>query len=471
MDALLAIDLGTSRLKVAAFAPSGELLQQAAVRHKPEGDGQNADGWWRDTVALIGEVVSGRLKPSDIIGVSLCGRGGAGVFLDRDGNVLAHPWEDQRHAGELAKLRAWRQEEDRHLANYGAALVAKLLWLREHDKNLAGRCRFALYGKDFLLFRLTGAHMTDWSSGPDAPQWDPRLHEDFDLPAHLLPKPALPWEIAGHLTARAARETGLPEGIPVAVGAHDGICANVGAGATRPGEYAITLGTHAVVRTPSIDPPPDAYRFYSLPPDRHVIGGNAIEGGRSVDWLLDMTHPGDRQAAYASAEQAAGQIEPGADGVRFLPFLRGQVAPELRPNAGGAFLGLRLHHGPPTLHRAVLEGVSFAIADILDQIEGWCGTPARIRLTGGGAQSGIWPQILANILGNPLELAEAAEGRGAAIFLAMALGLHGHYDAAADAMVRNLRRVQVQSDSAHRYTEIRHHWQQVREATKALDSL
>ena len=455
---------------MAAFAPNGELLQQAAVRHKPEGDGQNADRWWRDTVALVRDV-TGRLKPNDIVGVSLCGRGGAGVFLDRDGDVLAQPWDDQRHARQLARLREWRQQEGRHLSNYGAALVAKFLWLRDNDRSLAGRCRLALYGKDFLLFRLAGAHATDWSSGPDAPRWDPSLHEDFDLPSHLLPEPALPWEVAGQLTAAAARETGLPEGVPVAVGAHDGICANVGAGATRPGEYAITLGTHAVVRTPSIDPPPEAYRFYSLPPDRHVIGGNAIEGGRSVDWLLDMIHPGARPGAYASAEQAAERVEPGADGVRFLPFLRGQVAPELRPDAGGAFLGLGLHHGPAALHRAVLEGVSFAIADIFDQIEGWCGPASRIRLTGGGAQSALWPRVLANVLDRPLELADAAEGRGAAIFLAMALGLHDHYDEAADGMVGNLPRVAAQPESAHRYREVRQHWQQVREVTKALDPL
>ena len=456
---------------MAAFAPSGELLQQATVRHKTSAEGQDANLWWRDTTRLIGELLSGRVAASDVVGVSLCGRGGAGVFLDRTGQVHAHPWDDQRHAEELARLRAWRQD-GRHLANYGAALVAKFLWLRSQAPEVARRCHYALYAKDFLLHRLTGAHVTDWSSGPDAPQWDPRLREDFDLPPDLLPTPALPWQIAGRVTAAAARETGLPEGIPVAVGAHDGICANVGAGATRPGEYAITLGTHAVVRTPSLEPPPDAYRFYALPPDRHIIGGNAIQGGRSVDWLLDITHRDGPEGAYASADEAAAIIEAGTDGVRFLPFLSGQVAPELRPAASGAFLGLALRHGKAALHRAVLEGVSFAIADIVEQVVGWCGPPTRIRLTGGGASSTLWPQILADILGTPLECSdEAVEGRGAAIFLAVALGLQPDYDTAADAMVPTPRRIEANANAATRYREVRQHWQQVRDATRVLDDL
>ena len=218
------------------------------------------------------------------------------------------------------------------LSNYGAALVAKYLWLRGQDAGAGRRCRYALYGKDYLLFRLTGAHMTDWSSGPDAACWDSHLFEDFGLPANLLPEPALPWHIAGPLTAEAAREMGLPAGTPVAVGAHDGICANVGADAARPGDYAITLGTHAVTRAVTAERPPGAYRFYAMPLDRHVIGGNAILGGRSLDWLLDLTHgPAERDHAYRAAQAQAELIPAGADGVSFLPFLAGQVAPEARP--------------------------------------------------------------------------------------------------------------------------------------------
>ncbi len=148
---LVCIDLGTTRLKVAAFTPEGELLQQVATRHKETPDGQNPTQWWRDAAAAIRS-----LRVDNAAGLSLSGRGGAGIFLDRDGNVLAGPWADDRHAAELRRLYAWRS--GRFLPNYGAALVAKYLWLRDHHAGLARRCRYALYGKDYVLFRLTVTH-------------------------------------------------------------------------------------------------------------------------------------------------------------------------------------------------------------------------------------------------------------------------------------------------------------------------
>ncbi|MCY3810342.1 MAG: FGGY-family carbohydrate kinase [Gammaproteobacteria bacterium] len=463
---LISIDLGTTRLKVSSFSTAGRLLAQVVKRHAA-GD-ERADGWWRDTTDALR-----RLDTADVLGISLSGRAGVGVFVDRGGNVLADAWSDDRHAEQLARLRAWRTETGRPLSNYGAALVAKYAWLREHAIGRARRCRLALYGKDFLLFRLTGAHCTDWSSGPDASAWDAALVRDWDLPAGLLPRPALPWQVAGRLTGAAARETGLAVGTPVAVGAHDGVCANVGAGAIGPGDYAITLGTHAVTRTISARAPAGATRFYAMPPDRHVIGGNAILGGRALDWLLDISAGAtDREQAYREAESMAAAVPPGADGVSFLPFLGGQVAPERRPHARAGFAGLRLGHGRGAMTRALFEGVGFAVADIVDQVATWCGAPNRIRLTGGGAASPVWRQILADILDHAVEASDdAVEGRGAAIFLAVALGLYADYAAAAAAMVPPGQRVEPGPAAAAAYRDLRARWHVVRDTMRALDGL
>ena len=462
---LISIDLGTTRLKVSSFSTTGRLLAQVVKRHPA--DDQRADDWWRDTTDALR-----RLDAGDVLGVSLSGRAGAGVFMDGGGNVLADAWAGDRHAEQLARLRAWRTETGRPLSNYGAGLVAKYVWLREHASDRARRCRFALYGKDFLLFRLTGEHCTDWSSGPDAPAWDAALVRDWHLPVELLPKPALPWQVAGHLTDAAARQTGLAAGTPVAVGAHDGVCANVGAGAIEPGDYAITLGTHAVTRTISASAPAGATRFYAMPPDRHVIGGNAILGGRALDWLVDIIAGAtDREQAYREAGSLAAAVPPGADGVSFLPFLGGQMAPERRADARAAFAGLRLAHGRGAMFRALLEGVGFAVADIVDQVATWCGVPNRIRLTGGGAASPVWCQILADILDHGVEASdEAVEGRGAAIFLAVALGLQADYATAAAAMVPPGQRVEP-GPAAPAYRDLHARWHVVRDTMRPLDGM
>ena len=167
----------------------------------------------------------------------------------------------------------------------------------------------------------------------------------------------------------------------------------------------------------------------------------------------------------------AAAVPPGADGVSFLPFLGGQVAPERRPDARAAFAGLRLGHDRAAMVRALFEGVGFAVADVVDQVATWCSPPDRIRLTGGGAASFLWRQILADILDHAVEASDdAVEGRGAAIFLAVALGMHADYTAAAAAMVPTAQRVDPGPDAAT-YQDLRARWHVVRDTMRALDEL
>jgi sugar (pentulose or hexulose) kinase len=464
-DILLGIDLGTTRLKVSAFSLDGNLHHQSAKRHREHRDDLGAwqapDDWWLDTAELVRTTVAAA-APCRVAGLSLSGRAGAGIFADAAGSVLVPPWTDARH-------RTWQRRLREHpaagaVAPYATALAAKYLWVREQNPELASRIRHAFHAKDFLLYRLTGAHLTDWSSGPDGPHWPLSMLEAFDVDPTLLPAPALPWQLAGHLTTDAAAALGLPAATPVAVGAHDGICANVGVGAARPGDCAITLGTHAVVRQVTASHVAGGNRFYGLPPDRHVIGGNALMGGRAADWFLDLLGIGEaeRESAFARMDDAAAALPVGADGVRFLPFLGGQVAPRVRPRARAAFAGLGLQHGAAHAYRAVLEGTAFAVREIFDQVSGWCGEPRRVRITGSGARSPVWRDILAGVLERPIEYSDAAvEGRGAAIFLAVALGMHPDYDTAADAMVPVLGVAEPDSSQADAYRTALADWRRV----------
>lgn len=472
-QALLSIDLGTTSVKVAAFAPDGVLYQQLTRRHTDHSSGertwQDANSWWEDVAGLIRELLAGS-TPWEILGVSLSGRGGAAVFTDARGKVLAHPWSDARHHAESHQLYQWR-DEGRHLSNYGAAFLAKYLWLVGDEPTLAEKIVHGFYAKDWLLYRLSGSHRTDWSSGPDARAWDPAIAE-LGIPATLLPEPGLPWELAGTVTREAAEITGLAEGTPVALGAHDGICANIGAGATRPGDFAITLGTHAVVRAVVDEVPSTAYRFYSLPEFRHIVGGNAVMGGRSADWFVDLTNSAgqSRVQRFAEMDEAAGRVAIGADGVRFLPFLLGQVAPVRRSGARGMFAGLGIEHGQAHLYRAVLEGAAFAVRGIFDQVVNWCGPPERIRMTGSGATSAVWTQILADILNEPLGLSDqAVEGRGAVVCLAVALGMFNNIDEAADVMVPLRGAAVPDPKRVAAYRDVYLHWCEINELSRAFD--
>jgi len=479
-DLFVSIDLGTTRLKVAAYRHDGTLAHQVVRRHSEEmaagDDGgarfrwQRADGWWADTVSAIRELLA-VVPGTGIRGIGLSGRGGAAVFADEAGRVLADPWSDNRHRDQARALTAWRRDGI-WLSNAGVQLIAKYLWLRAHRPALAAEICRAFYAKDYLLFRLTGAHVTDWTSGPDAPAWD-RALDRWELPVTLLPTPALPWTLAGELRAATAAELGLAAGLPVAVGAHDGLAANIGAGAIHPGDCALTLGTHGVVRMVTDAEPPGAYRFYGFPPTRHVIGGNALLAGRSADWLLELvgSEPAspDRASVYAELERSAERAGPGAGGVRFLPFLSGRVSPEFRPSARAVFAGLELAHGRGELYRAVLEGAAFAMTDIFDQVRGWCGEPRHLRATGGGAESLLWMRLLTAMLDRPVGLGgPGVEGRGAAMCLAVALGLYPDLESAGDAMVRLQMVVEPERELVTRYREIREEWQSLSRLSRQL---
>lgn len=468
-ELLLSIDLGTTRLKVAAYAPDGTLAHLVHRRHEASGRAggeQSAEGWWAATVSAVRELVQA-LPEHRILGIGLAGRGGAAVFADKSGNVVADPWSDGRHREEAATLRSWR-EDGIWLSNYGLQLIAKYQWLRANEPERAEQIHRGFYAKDWLLYRLTGVHMTDWTSGPDAPEWDVRLGE-LALPVSLLPTPALPWSLASTLTRAAAEALALPADTPVAVGAHDGLAANIGAGVVENGTCAITLGTHAVVRMVMDECPAGAYRFYGCPPHSHIIGGNAVLAGRSVDWFLGL-NGSDADAPYDQFEAEAAAVAAGADGVRFLPFLAGQVAPESRPGARALFAGLNLDHTQAHLYRAVLEGGAFAIADIFDQVRGWCGQPSLVRATGGGSESRLWMALLASIIDTPIELSGAGvEGRGAAACLAVALGHHPDIDSAISAMVRPERVATPEPELVAGYRSIRGDWQALNQLSRGYE--
>lgn len=475
---LLGIDLGTTRLKVAALTLDGRLLAVEAERNAEHRDGERA---WQDPVEWWGAVgrLSRRLvaRPElaghSVGGIGLSARAGGFVPVDGSGDPLAASWSDQRHRGELARLVAWRAG-GAHLSNYAAGLVAKYQWLRAHEPDHAARCERLLYAKDWLVYRMTGRAVTDPTSGPDAADFDRAAIATLDVAPGLLPEVAAPWALAGTLTVAAARELGIAPGTPVAVGGHDGICANVGAGAGAPGTFAITIGTHAVIRAVTTAVPAGAYRFYGLPPDRHIIGGNALMAGRAADWFLDTwagADGDDRSALFARMDAEAERVPAGARGVRFLPFLAGQVAPEARPGARAAFAGLGIEHGRADLYRAVLEGGAFGIRAIWDQVRGWCGDPSLVRFTGSGALSATWRQIIVDAIDWPCEVVDGyAEARGAAIYAAVAIGAYPDVDSAAEAMVHPSARVEPSADGVAAYRALYARWRELSDAMRPLDA-
>lgn len=418
---IVVFDLGTTRLKVSAFSFSGQLLGQSSSRNVIHTEGskswQSAQEWWGQCVSGFKELVHEyELQTHHIAGFSVSGRAGACIFVGKDNEILAEPWSDNRHRAESLELN--HSHADSSL--YANTLIAKYLWLAKHQPRDAEKTVKLLYAKDFLIFKLTGEFVTDPSSGPDGFEW----HTDIDRT--LLPAVELPWTIAGTLTTEAAAELNLKPGTPVAVGAHDGICANTGAAMIGEKDYALTLGTHAVCRTVTKASHRHAHRFYCYPPDRHVYGGNTLYAGRMIDWALTtlLGHTNDLTPGQLEELNAViASVPVGAGGVTFLPYSGGQVSPESRAAGNGVFHGMDLTSSTPELLRAVFEGTAVAVMRSYRQLAQDLGDATAITLTGGGIVFTAWLGLLADLLESPLRITDSScEGRGAAIFCGMAIG-------------------------------------------------
>jgi xylulokinase len=446
----LGLDLGTSSAKAVVADTGGRVLAQAsagyAVSSAKAGYAESdpAD-WWNAMRACAREAVlaavhAGGARPAAI---GLSGQMHGLVLASADGEALrpALLWADSRATG---ALRAYRRLEPAALARLANPLAPGmtgplLMWVAEHEPGTYRGARWALAPKDWLRARLTGethAEPSDASASLlyDVPgdRWDLEvvgaLGLDAGLLAPVLPSAGAP---AGHLTAGAAAELGLPAGIPVAAGAGDTAAAALGTGIGL-GEIQLTVGTGAQVLRPLAAPASRADAgvnlYRSATPDGWYQMGATLSAGLSLNWVREVMNASWAEL-YASADRPGRPHDP-----IFVPHLSGERTPYCDPALRGSWTALSLADDRTSLLRCALEGTAFAIRDALDALLGGPLSsgplsgeqgPPRLRLAGGGTLAAGWRQLLADVLGLPLFAVDvpAASGRGAALLGAHAAGL------------------------------------------------
>ena len=201
------------------------------------------------------------------------------------------------------------------------------------------------------------------------------------------------------------------DGVPVAAGAGDQAAGAIGVGVDRPGPVSVALGTSGVVFAAlpafAADPQARVHAFcHAVPGGWHAMGVMLSAAG-SLRWLRDATEPG---APYDELVAQAARWPAGVEGLLFLPYLAGERTPHADPDARAAFAGLELRHDRGALVRAVIEGVAFGLRDSLDLVAELGGAPEFGRVSGGGARSALWLEIIASALELPLERVAVDEG-------------------------------------------------------------
>jgi xylulokinase len=260
------------------------------------------------------------------------------------------------------------------------------------------------------------------------------------------------------VTSEAADRTGLPAGIPVVAGGGDQAAQAVGVGAIHEGIVALTLGTSGVVfattNSPFIEPGGRLHSFCHSVPDRWHLMGVMLSAAGSLRWYRDTFAP---TMDYDQLLKPAAEIAPGADGLLFLPYLTGERTPHPDPLARGAFVGLTVRHTLPHLTRAVLEGVAFGLRDSFELMKNTgLASIDQVRISGGGAKSMLWQQILADVFDSELATVNTTEGAafGAALLAGVGAGHWQNVDSACQATVRVTGRMSPNAQNIRRYEDL-----------------
>jgi xylulokinase len=454
MKALLGIDLGTSSVKVVVSSLEGAIeglgtAEYPILTPQPGYAEQNAFDWWDATATAVRQALQQASTP-EVLAIGFSGQMHGFVPLGADRQPLgaAIIWADQRSAALLPEIQD-RIGTELLASTCGTApaagfMISTLAWLQKYDPKSLEQTATLLMPKDYVRFRLTEELCTDQSDAAAtglfdvaARAWADDVIDRLAFPRSVFPRAYPSAEIVGHLCRAAADELGLPVGIPVSAGCADQPAQAVGNGLIDPPQGSVTIGTGGQVFAPLAIPLFDSqlrlHTFCHAPKDRWYLLGAMLSAGMALRWLRQTL--GGNNRPYSELDKMATEVEPGAEGLIFLPYLVGERSPLMDPGAKGAFIGLTLRHGPGHMVRALLEGVAFTLRQIVDVMVG-CGAPLeRLVASGNGLASPLWRQIVADVLNRPLlqgrdkHGAERA-GVGAGLVAAIGIGaIEGYHEA------------------------------------------
>jgi xylulokinase len=441
----LGVDVSTTGAKALIVDSTGQVISSATTplalsTPRPLWAEQDPEHWRSGVWNSIRQALEqSGLDPAAIAAIGLTGQMHGLVLLDEAGRVLrpAILWNDQRTGQQCDEIRR-RLGKPRLIEITGNDALAgftapKILWVREHEPEVYARARHMLLPKDYVRYCLTGELAMDKADGSGtllfdlkARHWSPEVLAALDIPAGWLPTTFEGPEITGRLSRKAAIELGLAPGLPVVAGGGDQSAQAVGVGAIEPGLIALTLGTSGVVFAPAnqplFDPEGRLHAFcHALPGCWHLMGVMLSAAG-SLQWHHDLFAPG---ISYETLLDEAAAVPPGCEGLLFLPYLSGERTPHPDPLARGAWVGLTVRHGRGHLTRAVLEGVAFGLKDNFELVrQTGLSSVDQVRLSGGGAKSRLWVEILASVLEAELATVNAVEGAayGAALLAGVGAG-------------------------------------------------
>jgi len=470
----LGLDVSTTGAKALLADAGGNVVSSATTAltlstPHPLWSEQDPLEWWDAMQRSIRAVLQqASVGGESVEAIGLTGQMHGLVLLDGSGSVLrpAILWNDQRTGAQCDEIRARLGFEKLVRITGNNALTGftapKILWVQENEPEVYARVRHILLPKDYIRYCLTGEYALDRAGGSgtilfdlEARTWSEEVVDALGIPMQWLPSTFEGTQVTGEVSQQAAAQTGLKAGTPVVAGGGDQAAGAVGAGAVEPGIVSLALGTSGVVfattECASIDPQGRLHAFCHALPGRWHLMGVMLSAAGSLQWYRDTLAPGE---SFDDLLAPAQDVPAGSEGLLFLPYLTGERTPHPDPMARGAFVGLTLRHTQAHLTRAVLEGVAFGLRDSFELIKSAARVEARqVRVSGGGARSLLWRQILADVFETELVTVNTTEGAalGAALLAGVGAGVWSDVPSACRAAIQITGQTEPQGVSYERF--------------------
>ncbi len=469
----IGIDVGTSSIKALLVDENGKVLASSNPEYPfqtpaPLQAETDPEVWWDATCRAIRELLTNTSAES-VAGIGLTGQMHGLVVLDQKGDPLRPciMWNDQRSFKECEEMTEIIGESE-VLRITGNPILAgftapKLRWVEKNEPEIFAKISKVLLPKDFIRYRLTGEFFSEMSDASGTSmlnvgerKWSDEILSIMGWSQQWLPELTESTVASAKISAEASALTGLPAGTPVIAGGGDQAAQAVGCGIVKEGMVSATLGTSGVVFAQSdeyrIEPQGKLHAFCHAVPGKWHLMGVMLSAAGSFQWYKSQLGKEEHAKelngqgnAYDLLTEDASKVEPGCEGLVFLPYLSGERTPYPDPHARGSFVGLTLRHSKPHLTRAVLEGVSYGLKDSLSLMQGLGVNPEKVILSGGGTRSGLWKQMLADIFQTRCCLVNATEGAayGAALLAAVGCNVISTVEEASKLWIRETELVEL----------------------------
>lgn len=430
MNYVLGIDLGTSGVKCILVSQEGSILGSASKSYKPDfgKNGfveQDPSVWWGATKEAVKKLME--TYPSakgNVKALSCSGQMHSSVFLDKDGNVIrkAILWNDTRTTPQIKEI----YEKAGGLENllgmvYNKALegftLPKILWLKENEPDNFKKVYKVIMPKDYINYMLTGIIKTEVSDAAGTLlfdvkncHWSEEMLEKTGLSLDILPEVLPSVGVVGEIDESLCKELFLGENVKVIAGGADNSCAAIGNGVVKKGQAVLSVGTSgtAVAYLDGINNKVtgDIHLFnYSMPESLYAMGC-MLCAGESLNWLKRTFF---EDTSFDELNALADKTPAGSGGLIFLPYLFGERCPYQDPKAKGVFFGLSGDTGQGEIIRSVMEGVAFGLKDLFTLVTDFVDVN-ELYITGGGAKSKVWGQIIADVVNRELNVLNIEEG-------------------------------------------------------------